>query len=60
MIVAVAFKISAKGRKVKVALDESENGAVMDWTDGDMEEGVEVDLRKLPKEVQVLRFINSY
>jgi hypothetical protein len=35
-------------------------GAVREWTDGDMREGIEVDLTKIPKDITVIRFINSY
>jgi hypothetical protein len=30
------------------------------WSDGDMRQGYEVDLQKLPKDVTVLRFYNSF
>jgi len=33
---------------------------VSEWTDGDMEQGIEVDVTKLPKDVTILRFVNSY
>ena len=30
------------------------------WTDGDMCSGIEIDLSKLPKNVKIIRFYNSY
>lgn len=35
-------------------------GAVTEWTDGNMREGYEVALGKLPAYVTSIRFINSY
>jgi hypothetical protein len=36
------------------------NKAVTAWTDGDMCQGYEVDVTKLPKDVKIIRFYNSY
>jgi hypothetical protein len=47
-----------------VEVEESElrkSGAVTDWNDGRIgAEGFEVDVRKLPADVTVLRFYNSW
>ncbi|MFA5376801.1 MAG: hypothetical protein WC455_13715 [Dehalococcoidia bacterium] len=34
--------------------------AVSEWSDGDMSEGIEVDLTKLPKGLTIIRFHNSW
>ena len=34
--------------------------AVEEWNDGEMSEGFQVDLEKLPKGVKYIRFYNSY
>jgi hypothetical protein len=31
-----------------------------EWSDGDMGEGIEVNLSDIPKDVEIIRFINSY
>ena len=47
---------------VVVSLSASKNGPVQEWRDEDNEmlEGFEVDITKLPKDVKIVRFINSY
>ncbi len=36
------------------------DACVSEWTDGDMRQGIEVDVTKLPKDVKILRFVNSF
>jgi hypothetical protein len=36
------------------------DGVVTEWSDGDMSSGFEVDVKKLPKNVTVVRFVNSW
>ena len=31
-----------------------------EWSDGDGREGIEIDISKLPKDVTVVRFVNSW
>lgn len=47
---------------VVVSLNPSKNGPVQEWRDenNDMLEGFEVDITKLPKDVTIVRFVNSY
>jgi len=35
-------------------------GAVREWDDGDMRDGFEVEVAKLPPGIKVVRFVNSY
>lgn len=49
--------MSTPEEKLEVTLEEGEH--YKEW-EGDMQEGFEVDLTKLPKGVTKLRFYNSY
>lgn len=47
--------------------DPGEDGAAIDlenitskWSDGDMQEGLEIKVSDIPKNVKTLRFVNSY
>jgi hypothetical protein len=44
---------------VVVSLEASAKGPVQEWQD-DSAEGYEVDLRKLPADIKILRFYNSW
>lgn len=46
-----------------VVIDQTvleEQGSVKEWNDQDMCSGFEVDVTKLPKDVTVIRFVNSF
>jgi len=47
---------------VVVSLEASAKGPVQEWRpeDGDTLEGFVVDLRKLPADIKIIRFVNSY
>jgi hypothetical protein len=47
---------------VVISLSPSKGGPVQEWRDerNDMLEGFEVDITKLPKDVTIIRFVNSY
>lgn len=47
---------------VVVSLNPSAKGPVQEWRDeqNEMLEGFEVDITRLPKDVTIIRFINSY
>jgi hypothetical protein len=47
-------------RGVVIWLDNIRNPAVTTWDDGSSAQGVEVDLTKLPKDIKILRFFNSW
>lgn len=44
---------------VVVSLDATKKGPVQEFND-DMREGFEIDLRKLPPDIKIIRFVNSY
>lgn len=44
----------------EVTMHEGVHPAVKEWTDGDMRQGIEVDLSQLPAGMTSIRFINSY
>lgn len=49
-----------KGVIIDIKLFDAYKNIVRTWDDGDMKNGLEVDLTKLPKDITILRFINSY
>lgn len=48
-----------KGVKVGEG-DLKRTGALRDWTDKDMCSGFEIDITKLPEDVTLIRFVNSF
>jgi hypothetical protein len=44
---------------VVVDLDVTKNGPVQEYH-AEMREGFEVDITKLPKDIKIIRFVNSY
>jgi hypothetical protein len=49
-----------QGVEVRLPEGNAKNACVFDWTDGDMQQGIEVNVTKLPKDVTILRFVNSF
>lgn len=43
-----------------VIIDLDDHESVMKWDDGDMREGFQVEIAKLPKNLTHIRFVNSY
>jgi hypothetical protein len=44
-----------------VVIDLDNTGCITEYSDADLcQDGIEIDVRKLPKDIYILRFINSY
>ena len=43
-----------------IIVDDLPKSSHKEWCDGISSQGIEVDLRELPEDIKIIRFINSY